>query len=147
MNTIEKMEGKVEHWADAHHPMWLDFLRMALGVFIFIKGVLFASHQGELLAFIQGTSTVFAAGMVAHYIIAVHLMGGLLIIIGLLTRVSVLFNLPILIGAVFFIHLSNEYGYGQLWQSLVALGLLILFLVYGSGKFSADFWMKNHPSR
>lgn len=35
MNLI----SKIEHWGDAHHPRWLDVLRIALGIVIFAKGV------------------------------------------------------------------------------------------------------------
>ncbi|WP_293016653.1 hypothetical protein [Mongoliibacter sp.] len=30
--------------------------------------------------------------------------------------------------------------------SIVVLILLLVFLIYGSGKFSVDHWMKEHPN-
>jgi len=39
----------------------------------------------------------------AHFIAFAHLVGGLLIAMGLITRPAILFQLPILIGAVLFV--------------------------------------------
>jgi putative oxidoreductase len=63
-----------------------------------------------------------------------------LIAIGMITRVAILFQLPILIGAVFFI--NPERGFysenTELWTSLIVLFLLVFFLIFGSGKYSID---------
>ena len=42
MNAI----SKIESWADRHHPQWIDFLRIVLGLFFMYKGVLFISDSG-----------------------------------------------------------------------------------------------------
>ena len=39
---------KIEHWAESHHPAWLDLLRMCLGIFLFMKGIVFISDISEL---------------------------------------------------------------------------------------------------
>jgi len=38
----------IEHWAESHHPAWLDFLRMCLGIFLFSKGIVFISDISDL---------------------------------------------------------------------------------------------------
>ena len=74
-----------------------------------------------------------------------HLFGGVMIILGLLTRVAVVIQLPILIGAVFYI---NGIGGGiftvdaNLWPSIAVLALLLFFLVAGGGPFSMDSYLK-----
>ena len=146
MNTVTK----IEHWADAHHPQWIDFLRIILGLFILYKGILFISDTNALLAIMNNADLQFVNLGLAHFVAFAHLVGGLLIAMGLVTRIAVSFQIPILLGAVLFVNsqkgflsVSNNLEFGI---SLVVLILLIVFLVYGSGKFSVDHWMKKHPN-
>ncbi len=146
MNAIHR----IQHWADTHHPLWLDVLRIALGVFIFYKGVLFISNTDSLVAIMRNANLAFATLAVAHYVAFAHLLGGLLIAMGLLTRVAILFQIPILLGAVF---LVNPYGVFSAANnlefeiSIIVLILLFVFLVYGSGKLSVSEQMRRHPDR
>jgi len=146
MNTITK----IEHWADTHHPQWIDFVRIILGLFILYKGILFISDTGALLAIMKTADLQFVNLGLAHYVAFVHLVGGILIAMGLVTRFAILFQIPILLGAVFlvniqqgFIAVSNNTEFGI---SVIVLVLLLTFLIYGSGKFSVDSWMKRHPT-
>ncbi|MBN3581482.1 DoxX family protein [Algoriphagus aestuarii] len=146
MNTV----SKIEHWADAHHPQWIDFLRIILGLFILYKGILFISDTDALLALMNNADLQFVNLGLAHFVAFAHLVGGLLIAMGLVTRIAVSFQIPILLGAVLFVNsqqgflsVSNNLEFGI---SLVVLILLIVFLIYGSGKFSVDHWMKKHPN-
>jgi putative oxidoreductase len=146
MNTITK----IEHWADAHHPQWIDFVRIILGLFILYKGILFISDTRALLDLMKTTDLQFVNLGLAHYVAFSHLVGGLLIAMGLVTRFAILFQIPILLGAVFlvnsqsgFLVVSNNLEFGI---SLAVLILLVAFLIYGSGKFSVDNWMKQHPT-
>ncbi|OKL40372.1 DoxX family protein [Pontibacter flavimaris] len=139
MNLTNDMY-RVEHWADTHHPMWLDFLRIGLGVFLMVKGFMFIQDTAALFSIMQKSQFAWVTVGLAHYVAFAHLVGGLLIAMGLVTRVAILFQLPILIGAVFFIN-PNRGFYSEnteLWSSIVVLLLLIFFLVFGSGRFSVD---------
>jgi putative oxidoreductase len=146
MNTITK----IEHWADAHHPQWIDFVRIILGLFILYKGILFISDTRALLDLMKTTDLQFVNLGLAHYVAFSHLVGGILIAMGLVTRFAILFQIPILLGAVFlvnsqsgFLAVSNNIEFGI---SVAVLILLIAFLIYGSGRFSVDNWMKRHPT-
>ena len=73
-----------------------------------------------------------------------HLLGGFFIIIGLFTRLSTLFLIPVLAGAVIFINLprgifahGSEFGF-----SLAILILLIVFFIEGGGPLSMDDYFK-----
>jgi putative oxidoreductase len=134
MNTLHK----IEIWADAHHPFWIDFIRMGLGLFLVMKGIFFIQNTDALLALIKSPDHALWAAFIAHYVAFAHLVGGLIIAIGLMTRMSILFQLPILIGAVFYINLSRGVYDSELWESLVVLVLLLAFLVFGSGRISVD---------
>jgi uncharacterized membrane protein YphA (DoxX/SURF4 family) len=45
---------------------------------------------------------VYTSFMIAHYVAVAHLVGGLMLLFGLYTRLATLVQLPVLIDAVFF---------------------------------------------
>ncbi|WP_026954631.1 DoxX family protein [Algoriphagus vanfongensis] len=142
--------NKMELWADTHHPSWLDFIRIALGLFIMYKGVLFISNTGALLQIMKDSDLQFFNLALAHYVAFAHLVGGFMIAMGLKTRFAILFQLPILMGAVFFVNIDQGFlsisNNLEFELSLAVLVLLFVFLFYGSGRVSLDYWMKNHPN-
>ncbi|HLU90229.1 MAG TPA: DoxX family protein [Cyclobacteriaceae bacterium] len=139
----------IEHWADTHHPRWIDFIRIALGLFIFYKGIIFISDTAALMDMMNNLDTALFNMAMVHYVAFAHLFGGILIAMGLLTRMAVLFQLPILFVAVFFVNINMGFfsvaNNLEFEVSLIVLILLIVFLVYGSGKFSVDEYMNKHP--
>ncbi len=144
MNLVQK----VEHWGDAHHAKWLDVVRIVLGLIIFSKGIALISDTGYLqdLLFrnsIFGFSSVMAS-VAIHIVAFAHLVGGILITIGLVTRFAVVIQIPILICAVFFVNVANGFSAlnSELWLSVIVLSLLVLFWVVGSGPFSVDQQLK-----
>lgn len=142
--------AKLEHWADTHHPIWIDFIRIALGLFILYKGISFISNTEVLMNMTETAEIAFFNMALAHYVGFAHLVGGLLIAMGLLTRLAVIVQLPILLGAVFFVNIQQGFLSAsnnlEFEISLVVLIALITVLFYGSGKFSVDHWMKQHPN-
>lgn len=136
MNIIQKME----YWGDAHHPQWLDIVRIALGALLFAKGIYFISDTESIHRLITSTQFQPVAWAAVHYIVFCHLVGGFFIAIGLVTRVAVVLQLPILIGAIFMVHLRNGLTFlnSDLWVAVIVLILLLVFLVVGSGRYSYD---------
>ncbi|AWW31310.1 DoxX family protein [Echinicola strongylocentroti] len=145
METI----SKIESWADTHHPNWIDFIRMALGLFIMYKGIMFIANTSALMEIMSNSDLQFFNLALAHYVAFAHLVGGFMIASGLLTRFAIIFQIPILLGAVFFVNINQGFlsvsNNLEFELSLGVLILLVVFLIYGSGKFSLDHWMKNHP--
>ena len=145
MNTLEN----IEQWADTHHPRWIDFIRMALGLFIFYKGVIFISDKSSLMNMMNNVDTALFNMAMVHYVAFAHLFGGVLIAMGLLTRIAIVFQLPILLVAVFLVNINMGFfsvaNNLEFEISLLVLILLVVFLIYGSGKFSIDEYMKRHP--
>jgi uncharacterized membrane protein YphA (DoxX/SURF4 family) len=136
----------VEKWGDTHHPKWLDIIRVVLGIFLVFKGIDFINHMDRLTD-LMGRSRFLGSlslGLLAHYIVFAHLVGGALIAAGLLTRLACLVQIPVLIGAVFFINSSAGIlaPYDVLWLSVIVLLLLVFFLIAGSGPLSVDRQMK-----
>ncbi|MBX0331785.1 DoxX family protein [Pontibacter sp. HSC-14F20] len=139
MNLTQDMH-RIEHWADTHHPVWVDFLRMALGIFLFVKGVMFIQDTEALQNIMHNSQFQWVSFGMAHYVAFAHLVGGLLIAMGLVTRIAILFQLPILLGAVFFINPQRGFysENTELWSSIIVLILLVVFLILGSGRLSVD---------
>ncbi|PKV62445.1 DoxX family protein [Pontibacter ramchanderi] len=139
MNLTQDMHW-IEHWADTHHPVWVDFVRMALGIFLFVKGVMFIQDTEALQSIMRNSQFQWVSFGMAHYVAFAHLVGGLLIAMGLVTRIAILFQIPILLGAVFFINPQRGFysENTELWSSIIVLILLIVFLILGSGRLSVD---------
>ena len=138
METSIKARNK---WANRHTSYPLDLLRVALGIFLVFKGITFITDSRELTDAFPVISN-FSGGMfVFHYIAAAHIMGGVMIAVGLLTRWAIWAQLPILIGAVTLL-LIGEMHVGNLILALATLGACVFFLYYGGGKHSADYYFK-----
>jgi uncharacterized membrane protein YphA (DoxX/SURF4 family) len=131
-------------WANAHTYLPVDLVQIALGVFLFIKGVTFITNTRYLADLIspfdQANGGMYGMFMV-HYIASAHFLGGILIVFGLLTRWAIMVQLPILIGAVV-INFMGQMHSQNLFFALVTLLICIAFLIYGSGKNSADYYFK-----
>jgi len=135
MNFLQRLE----HWGDSHHPKWLDIVRIALGIFLCYKGIDFVTHMSALVMMMKNASfSSFAYILAGQYVVFAHILGGILLALGLFTRFACIIQIPILLGAVIFVR-SNEdmlRPYSQLYISIVVLGLLIYFLIVGDGPWS-----------
>ena len=103
-------------------------------------------NRDALLTIITNSTFDLYAVLLVHLVASAHLMGGILIVIGLITRIAILFQLPILAGAILFV--NSKTGFysmdSELALSVLVFVLLLVFLVFGSGKLSVDEWMKKN---
>lgn len=138
MKTIKKLNK----WTNSHNPFFLlDVLRWFLGGFLFFKGINFMTDSQYLLEIISPNNEFFASMLIYQYVTMVHLGGGILIIFGLLTRIAVAVQIPILIGAVavnFIVAMNPQ----NMAEASVILLLSLFFVVAGSGKHSVDYSLK-----
>ncbi|MEX1056079.1 MAG: DoxX family protein, partial [Rhodothermales bacterium] len=133
---------------DRSGDLAFDLLRIYLGVGLFVRGVLFISNSGAFVDLIGNSSSDWLTSIVLiHYVALSHLVGGVMIAIGLFTRAAALVQIPVLIGAVFMVHLQT--GLLTTTQSLefsaLVLFLLVLLFFWGSGKLSVDNYIIEHP--
>jgi uncharacterized membrane protein YphA (DoxX/SURF4 family) len=141
-----------KHWIQGHEDLFRDLVRMYLGVGLFVKGLYLMSHRDELDQLLgQLDNAAFAQAAAAHYVIPVHIVGGLVLAIGLLTRLAALLQIPILLGAVFYVHLPHMAliePRQNLEFSALVLFLLVLVVAYGAGRFSVDHLLgkKDHSN-
>lgn len=142
MGTLQQLEK----WSTTHHPRWLVFLRVILGICLIIKGISFMSDSIHLESMLSETTMNTTKDWLPLVITWLHLLGGFFITIGLFTRMSTLLLIPVLLGAVLIINLprgifapGSEFGF-----SLAVLLLLIVFFIEGGGPLSLDnyFWPK-----
>ena len=138
MSVLTNIEG----WGNSHRPGWLDFFRIALGIYISFKGFEFLFNIDSLSTAAGNVDVVFSGAAIAHYIIFAHALGGPLIIFGLFTRLMCAIQVPVLIGAIVFVNYPKGFlsigNHMELEISLLVLAGLIVFIVFGAGKFSID---------
>lgn len=131
-------------WLEERRDLWLDLLRIYLGIGLFIRGLIFFSDGGEVMlhqVIGEGASEWFLSAVVLHYVAAAHLAGGILLAVGLLTRVAAIAQIPVLIGAIV-VHAPD--GMFSLGQSLefaaFVLVTLIIITIAGPGRLSVDYY-------
>ncbi|RIA09884.1 putative membrane protein YphA (DoxX/SURF4 family) [Flavobacteriaceae bacterium MAR_2010_72] len=136
--------GKIKSlnkWANAHTYLPLDILRMALGVFLFMKGINFMGNSQMLVELFAPFKNMAGGMIMIHYVAPAHFIGGILIVFGLLTRWAIIGQLPILIGAIA-INFAGEMDTTNLLLASITFLVCVFFLFYGSGKRSADYYFK-----
>ncbi len=131
---------------EAHRDLVLDALRVYLGTGLFFRGLaLIVTDTG--LQQLAGSSGLGLSGLTL-YVTTAHLVGGVLLVVGLYTRLAALVQLPILIGAVVVVHWQD--GLLSANQSLefssLVLFLLLLVCVFGSGRWSLDARWRRPPA-
>lgn len=132
------------NWVEENRDIAFDIVRIYLGIGLFVRGWLFVSDTSALAALTDAAGVgAFVSSGVAHYVALAHLGGGLFMALGLITRVAALIQIPALIGAVFFVHLSDGLlAAGQSLEfSALVLFLLIVIFLHGSGRLSLDYLM------
>jgi uncharacterized membrane protein YphA (DoxX/SURF4 family) len=143
MNTVHKIEA----WGDTHHPKVLDIIRIALGVFLLLKGLAFMENTAYLQELIENQTVVHISSGVlmalVYYVTFAHLVGGVLIMLGTLTRFACIIQIPIVIAAVFLSGIFVEPVNALMWPSIIALVLLSVFTVIGSGPWSLDRFLQS----
>ena len=134
-------ESKKAWWQDP--SVGLDLIRIYLGVGLMVRGALFNSRPEVLLDFLKRTHSWFVPLAAAQYVVAAHLCGGILLALGLGTRLAAAVQIPPLLGAVLFVHIGE--GLLTAGQSLefatLVLAMLSAFTVFGAGRLSLDSWL------
>lgn len=130
-------------WVESHRDLCLDFVRIYLGLGLFARGLLLISNSnsGYFIDLLQRANQPWLlTGILLHYVIFAHLIGGALLTIGFLTRFAALVQVPILAGAVFIVHRQDGlFAMGQsLELSALVLFLLLVITVAGHGRLSLD---------
>ena len=137
--------GKISAWDDKY-PYVFVIIRTALGITLAFRGISFLTTIQPLFHLIQSSSLneLNINMTLALFICWIHLLGGTFIILGLLTRISAWAQVPILLGAIFFVNLNGRLsnGFTELLLSVLVLILSVWFAWAGGGKISMDNFLK-----
>lgn len=121
-------------------------LRIYLGIGLFVRGALFVARPGAILELLseRAREQWFVAMAISHYVAIAHLCGGILLAIGLGTRLAAALQLPALIGALLFVHYGDGLlRAGQSFEfAALVLCMLLVFSVFGAGKLSLDNFLQ-----
>jgi uncharacterized membrane protein YphA (DoxX/SURF4 family) len=122
----------------------LDLLRIFLGIALLVRGATFIARPDALTSYMERTGQWFMPVTLSHYIVGAHIAGGIMLALGLGTRIAALVQAPILAGAVFFVHWGEGLlSRGQsLELSALVLVVLLLIGVFGPGDFSLDHYLE-----
>src|SRR3954471_791091 len=108
MDTKEKytdIKRRVMVWRDEHYKSRIiPAFRVLFGMGIIYKMLYFVHSGGAKMENILYNSTHYASWIFAHWIPMIGFAAGLLIAVGLLTRVASFILMPIFFGAILFSH-------------------------------------------
>lgn len=145
MNLAEK-KISINPVTTSSRAHWIDYLRITLGLIILAKGISFINDRTAVQHLIEQTNFQLSIWSAVHYVVFTHIVGGIFIILGFQTRLACILLFPVLIGAVFFVNITNGFGFlnSEFWLSIFVMCLLIVFIILGSGNYSLDKMM-NKP--
>jgi putative oxidoreductase len=132
-------------WLSTHSDVFLDLVRVYLGTGLFVKAFYLLGHRDYLVQVISDSgNSWFAPAAVAQYVIVAHMIGGALLALGMATRLAAIVQLPVLLGAVFYVYLPRmatiEPRQSLEYTALVAF-LLVWIAIFGAGRWSVDHWI------
>lgn len=116
----------------------MDVLRVFLGGALVVKGIYFILNMQEIEAMTQSIGV--ADNAIAWYVVLAHIAGGLGLALGMFTRGAALANVPVLLGALMFVH-SGEGLFSSsegMQFSVLVLVCLGLFAWKGASNLSLD---------
>ena len=131
------LQHKIADWTAAHNPKWLAFFRVALGLSLLLKGFSFFNHSLQFHD-LMVSSFHMDQPWLDYAVIWINIIAGFLIVIGIFTRVASAVQIPIVLGAIIFVHAHEgifAFESGLIFSLLVLL-LLIVFVIEGDGPVS-----------
>jgi uncharacterized membrane protein YphA (DoxX/SURF4 family) len=127
-------------------PAWLTLLRIVLGLILIWKAINFIRDISALESQIKQIGIgIFTqnGNALALVVTMLTLLCGLFITVGLFTRLASAIQIPVVLVAILFANIKNiDRNTFELLLTIVALVLLILFTIKGSGAFSADEYFR-----
>jgi putative oxidoreductase len=112
--------------------------RVILGGALFIKGVDFVRNKAVLKQVISETDLLDKFAILDTAIPWIHLLGGLLILIGMFTRIVIFIQIPFVVGAIIFLFNTKNTSFfsTEMIFAVTILLMLIIYLKFGDGFYS-----------
>jgi len=122
-----------------HRVIFFSF-RILLGLMLLYKGIQFLHDEVIIKEVVSENDWLSRFSMLPFIIPWIHLIGGFFILIGLYTRISILVQIPLAVGAVIALYNSDGSVYGsEMIFAISILVLLTIYLIFGDGFYS---WKK-----
>lgn len=123
----------------------LLLFRVVLGGALFIKGVDFIRNKVVLRQVISGTDVLEKLSILEAVIPWIHILGGLLILIGLYTRIVIFIQIPLVVGAIIFLYNTRSASFNstEMIFAVIILILLLFYLKFGDGFYSWKNLIRN----
>ncbi len=128
---------QLDRWSESNIVHFIFGLRVLLGVLLLIKGYLFLFRITDLEEVVRALELKALNVTLALLVGWAHLLCGLFIAVGFLTRICSLLMFPFLVGAVFFVNVRQGFVTSNEWLiSVIVLYLILFFFIYGNGPIS-----------
>jgi uncharacterized membrane protein YphA (DoxX/SURF4 family) len=113
-------------------------LRIVLGGALFIKGVDFIRNKVVLKQVIAETDLLEKFSVLESAIPWIHILGGVLIIIGMYTRLVIFIQIPLVIGAIILLYNAKNASFYSIEMifAVIILIMLLIYLKFGDGFYS-----------
>lgn len=136
MYTSEDSKSLV--WQSKGGRIFLLFLRIILGLLLFIKGINFIRNDSILHQVFSEVELIQNLSVLRIVIPWIHILGGFFILIGVYTRLMILAQLPLVIGAIFVLLSAkqNTFFTVEIFFAITILVLLVFNLKFGDGFYS-----------
>ncbi len=130
---------------DSNQNLGYSLIRIFLGMALFIRGWIFVTDPGAVVELARQETL----HMWFSYVTWGHLLGGALMMVGIQTRLAALFQIPILVGAIFIVHTDHTLAMeSQSFElAIMVLVLLIVFGLFGSGPISLNKYLAGKRSK
>lgn len=135
MKLLKRIEKKDTR--NTSKSLMLLFFRIVLGFTLFIKGINFARNQEFLEGIVSNISLLEKLSVLKIVIPFIHVLGGFCITIGFYSRIMILIQLPIILGAIVVLLISEGMSYYKevLFAATIFI-LLLFYLKFGDGFYS-----------
>jgi uncharacterized membrane protein YphA (DoxX/SURF4 family) len=142
-----KTNKSIKDFIQLHKEELVDIIRIYLGIVFIVKGFQFFLNMEVLEKLIESTGLsmgIYTILGLSHVIIFVHIIGGLFLSLGLLTKLTAVLQIPIVLSAIIFIHSKEGIMSDSLHFAMFVLLLSIIFALHGSSKLSLDYYLENY---
>ncbi len=113
-------------------------IRVTLALLLFIKGVNFIRNDYILNQVFTEVDLIKKLSFLRLLIPWIHLLGAFFILIGVYTRLMIMIQIPLVIGAIFVLLIEKQHAFfnTEIFFASTILALLIFNLKFGDGFYS-----------
>ena len=123
-------------------------LRIITGMFLIVDGIHIISHSVQLEDTLKQAMSVKQSNLLINYIGFAHLFAGAFIILGLITRIAILIQIPAVLAEMYYIQPPSSFlGDWEIIGFALLLGLLILLIWHRQRKIFDGLLPEKSPQQ